>query len=227
MKLYYDYSFSIRCAKMIFFISFLLLILSNFTLHAMQNQAISIEEIEKDKSLLKEIAKTIIERKTEQQRLKEKMCKHDQIMTDVWKSGKKWGELGLEKQKELTKHIPKSHVQSILKRDRHALMSNDVLNDPYKFAKIIIENGDPSLVVIGEKKDQYGIMVTYNTNEVIGFTYTKEENGKIKENKDTKIYISFNITDIVDELKNTKLWNKEKSGAVTTMCVHEDKQEKN
>ena len=186
------------------------------------SSAASLADI-RDQEFLKGVARTIFARTREQVRLKEKLSKHDETMIGAWKSGKKWGELAPSLQSHLTRHIPKSQVQSILRRERHSLMDKEVLAGPEKFAVEIIEKGIPALVPMGEKQDRYGLKISYDMKpKIAGITYTKK-GMTIEEVTETKIYISFDITDIVQKVSKSgkDAWNKENDGEVTTLCVDE------
>jgi len=209
--------------KLILFITPLLLLwMSPVPLCAMDSVGMSMEQIQRPE-FLKEIAHTILGRNREKTRLKEKLCKHDEIMIDVWKSGKKWGELDQGLQKSLTKHVPKSQVQSILKRTRHSVMNPEILADPEGIAQVIIEKGSPILRLIGQSGEEYAIKISYDISPQIAGTIFVKTESEIKPIPETRIYISFNVTDIVNKLMKSGMpgWNREMDGEVTTLCVDE------
>lgn len=214
-----SYYWRLNLIRVILFVPILLMLMPAPVLYAV-DAGMSIEELKQPK-FLKEIAYTILNRTREKTRLKEKLYKHNETMINVWKSGKKWGELDQNLQIELTKYVPKSQVQSILKRERHAMMAPEVLADPSKFAQLIINKGTPVLELYGQNKDEYAIKVSFDFSpDFIGSNFIKTDSGSvIKEVKETKIYISFNVTDIITKLKSNDAWNKEADGEITTLCV--------
>lgn len=217
------FDWKIRSIRLTFVVLFLLLMLSpDVYSSAAASSSTSPSEIE-NPEFLRAIARTIASRTREQVRLKEKLSKHDGTIIGVWKSGKKWGELEPGLQSHLTRHIPKSQVQSILRRERHALMDPEILASPGKFAVEIVEKGIPALQLMGERQDRYGIKISYDMKpKVVGCTFVKTEK-TIEEVPATKIYISFDITDIVQKIKEKgkDAWNKENDGEITTLCADE------
>lgn len=182
----------------------------------------SMEEIG-NPEFLRSVAQTIFSRHREQVRLKEKLIKHGQMMIDVWRSGKKWGELEPRLQGQLTKHLPKSQVQSILRRERHSVMIPPIIEHPERISRLIIEKGMPTLRVLGEQGDRYGIKISLDMKpEVMGSVFLKTDKD-IQETPETKIYISFDVTDIVRKINmgGEGSWNKESDGEITTLCVDE------
>jgi hypothetical protein len=137
-------------------------------------EGMTLEGIKQNPELMREIGRTIMGREQEKVRLKEKMCKHNETMTNAWKSGKTWGQLGGELQKLLTKNVPKSQVTSILGRDRQGEMIPDIIDHSEITAETIIEKGTPILKIIGQRSDQYAIEISYDmTPKTVGYTFFK------------------------------------------------------
>ena len=215
MKLYNLYNKTLMSVCLLL----MLLFVSISATHSMDEM--SIEQINKP-DFLREIADTIFERVREKVRLKEKLCKHDQTMINVWKSGKKWGELDKGLQTKLTKHIPRSQVQSILRRDKHSLMSKEVFENTDEIVKNIILKGTPILKLVGQNSDRYAIEISLDISpKISGITFFKDESGIIKEVESTNIYASFEVTNIIHKLVKGNTWDKESDGEITTVCVNE------
>jgi hypothetical protein len=172
---------------------------------------------------LRGIAQTIFERTRERTRLKEKLCKHSPTIIEVWASGKKWGELDPALQEALTKSVPKSQIQSILRRERHTQMAPEILENPDEIARLIMERGDPVLVITGEKEDGYAIKISLDVSPtIVGTTFLKTEAG-IQKVSQTKIYISFNATGIITMLMKDRnaRWDQDMDGEISTLCADE------
>lgn len=208
--------------RLIFVIPVLLLLMPSFPLFAMEEPGMSMEQIQKPE-FLQEIAYTILKRTEQISSLKEKVCKHDAIMVDTWKSRKKWGELDPGLQKKLTLFIPQSQVQSILRRARHSLLSTEIIEHPLEFAQTVIKEGKPTLVKTGESGNGYAIKISADIKpRMAGIIYFKTET-EIKEVSESRIYISFDVTKLIPKLIKSGLhaWDKEADGFVTTLCLDE------
>lgn len=171
MNIFYKKN-NIKSINFIISTQFVLFLL--FSLSSQAMEGMTLEGINQNPELMREIAKTIMGREQEKVRLKEKMCKHNATMTNAWKSGKTWGQLGGPLQKTLTKHVPKSQVTSILGRDRQGEMISDIIDHPEITAETIIEKGIPILKIIGQNSDQYAIEISYDmTPQTVGYTFFK------------------------------------------------------
>ena len=163
---------SIHSISFIIYTKFVFFLL--FSLSSQAMEGMTLEDIKQNPELMREIGRTILVREQEKVRLKEKMCKHNEAMTNAWKSGKTWGQLGGELQGLLIKHVPKSQVISILGRVRQGEMIPGIIDHPEITAETIIENGTPILDISGLKSDQYGIKISYDlTPQTVGYNFYK------------------------------------------------------
>jgi len=188
---------------------------------SMEAPTLPVDMIGKDEHLLRHIAMSIFDREQQIQIIKKKMCTHGQEMFDAWRLNKSWGELDNPIKESLQKTIKKNEIQSILRRPRYALLSPDVIAHPEQF-RIMIEKGQ---IVLDQSPDTklYGIRVSFDfTPQVFGRIFDKDkESGKIEERPSTRLFITFEINDIVKKIttigKNS--WNPAEDGRMTTLCV--------
>jgi hypothetical protein len=187
---------------------------------------ISIEEIRGDTELLREIALKIIERPQAVQRMKEKMFKHGPEMFNAWKKTAKWGGLSEKEKEDLKKVLPRSQIESLLKRKEFVLIDLHISSDPMNIVNEMIHNGTPIFDVSGQSQNIYGIKIQYDLSpRISGELYKRSDTEEELENPIplTKIYISFDINDIVQKMttQGKNKWDIKKDGVVTTLTPTE------
>lgn len=149
------------------------------------------------------------------------MCSnHGEEMFNAWKLGKPWGELDNSIKISLQKTIKTNEIKSILKRSRFALLNSDIISDPTQF-KNMIEEGD---IELDKSLDRgtYGIRVTQDFSpKVLGASYLKKEGtGELEETPSTKLYIAFDVGDVIKTmLAKDGQWDSETEGRITTICI--------
>jgi hypothetical protein len=187
---------------------------------------ISIENIRGDTELLREIALKIIARPQAVQSMKEKMFKHGPEMFEAWKKTAKWGGLSEEEKENLKKVLPRTQIEGLLKRKEFVLIDHHISSDPIDIVNEIIHQGTPIFDVSGQSQNIYGIKITYDLSpRVSGELYKRPDNEEELGAPSvlTKIYISFDINDIVKKMttEGKNKWDIKKDGVITTLTPTE------
>lgn len=178
------------------------------------------DSINNDLNLLRNISKSIINRQQTITIIKEKLVfKHGNEMFNFWKQNKKWKTSNPNDKLPLEKHgLNKGDVENVENRTTFVLLTDDLLQDPIPTVNEIVEKGDITVSMRGAKQDIYSIEVKYDlVNRLSGYKYPNRNPQKRREL--TKIYVSFNVTDIYKKMINNQnyKWNRNIDGAVTTV----------
>lgn len=180
---------------------------------------ISVEQIEQNQDLLKQIATAIFSREQDVLSIKKKLCNHGPEMIEAWKQGKTWATLDPLVKSDLQKMIKPNDIKSILRRKKHALVSDSIRLNPEQI-KNIIHQGHME-VDRAPDTNKISIRISHDfAPNVQGILYDRTS-GNIVERPSTKLYIVFDIQDIVDKITTQGLhgWNPEKDGRISTICV--------
>lgn len=177
--------------------------------------------VQMDEHVLRNIAMSIFSREADIIDIKTKMCNHGNQMFQAWSLNKSWSELDEQTRNSLKNITKPNEIKSILKRNRFALINQDIISFPEQFADMI-SSGNIKLD-ISPDRGTYGIRITQDFQpRVLGTIYNRDQStGVINHMPSTKLYISFDIQDIVEKMKRfgENSWNPRLDGRITTICI--------
>ena len=205
-----------------------------------------INKMMEDEAYIRNIGQIIVKREQDKEQLNNEVrAKHGPVSFKIWekmKQGSSWSEkkaaLSEEDEEKLKELFGDVDIASKnMKRDTFILAAKLILDNPAGKAINVIKKGAIELVEDHPSRTRYPYSIKFyiQENQATGTLYTKDSNNEVPPQKVNNIYLTINITDIVESIERSNKtawqkrrddWNKKQNGRVTTLTPTEKDQTK-